>query len=143
MSMLNVGTTEELRGILWRITQPSKTKFKLWSMQIRPNSENLLMVIRSIKIKDQLWVIFSSFVYECFNSWICFLRNVNLVIMLACAWNKWTCVSNILSFWISLMFIKKNKFHNHKVKKNENVVQMFDFESWKNWWLLLVINPSR
>ena len=146
MSMPYVNIMEELEGIPWKIAWPSKTRFNPWSTQIWSNSKNLSVVIRSIKDKGSTRSSFRlSFDHKCFHSWICFLRNVNLALMLACAWNKWTCVSNILSFWISLMFLKRNKFYDHKVRaknENENVFQMFDFGSWNNWWLLLVINPS-
>ena len=56
MSMPYVNTIED---ILWRIARPSKTRFNPWSTQIWSNSENLSMVIRSIKIKDQLGAVFA------------------------------------------------------------------------------------
>ena len=51
MSMPHVNTMEELEGIPWRIARPWKTRFNPWFRQIRLNSENLLVVIRSIKIR--------------------------------------------------------------------------------------------
>ena len=71
MSMPYVNTMEELEGISWRIARLSNTRSNPWSMRIRPNSKNLLMVIRSIKIKDQLGAIFvcvlimNVFIREC------------------------------------------------------------------------------
>ena len=99
MSMPYVNTMEELEGISWRIVRPSKTRFNLWSTQIRSNSENLSMVIRSINIKDQLGAVFClSFDHEFFfHSWMCFLRNVNTALMSACAWNEWTCTFFIMN----------------------------------------------
>ena len=58
MSMPYVNTMEELEDIPWRIAQLSKTRFDPWSTQIRSNSENLLVVIRSTNIKDQLEAVF-------------------------------------------------------------------------------------
>ena len=58
MSMPYVNTMEELEDIPWRIARPSKTRFNPWSMQIRSNSKNLSVVIRSIKIKDQRGAVF-------------------------------------------------------------------------------------
>ena len=71
MLVLYVNTMEELDGILWRIAQPSKTKFNPWFTQIRSNSKNLLVVIRALKIKDQLGAVFvcllimNVFIHEC------------------------------------------------------------------------------
>ena len=89
-------TTEELDGIPQRIAWISRTRSNPWLTQIWPNLENLLMVIRRIKIKNQLGAVFSSFVHECLYLWMHFLRNVNIILMSACTWNQWTCVSNIL-----------------------------------------------
>ena len=71
MSMPYMNTMEEFEGIPWRIARPSKTRFNPWSMQIRSNLENLSVVIRSIKIKDQLGAVFvcllimNVFIREC------------------------------------------------------------------------------
>ena len=92
MSMPYVNTMEELEGISWRIARPSKIRFNPWTKQIWSNSENLSVVIGSIKIKDQLGAVFVC--HECFHSWMCFLRNVNTTSMSAFAWNEWTCVSD-------------------------------------------------
>ena len=71
MSMPYVNIMKDFEGISWRIARPSKTRFNPWSTQIRSNSKNLSVVIRSIKIKDQLGVIFvfllimNVFICEC------------------------------------------------------------------------------
>ena len=85
MSMLCVNTMEELEGTPWKIARLSKTWFNSWFTQIRLNSENLSVVIRSIKINDQLgavlfvfWLWMFSFVNvlfekckHCFNVSMC------------------------------------------------------------------------
>ena len=58
MSMPYVNTMEESRGTPWRIARPLRTRFNPYSTQIRSNSESLSVVIRSIKIKDQLGAVF-------------------------------------------------------------------------------------
>ena len=70
MLMPNVNTMVELEGIPWRITRPSKTRFNPWSTQIQPNSKSWSMDIKSVKIKDQLGVVFlllfmNVFIFEC------------------------------------------------------------------------------
>ena len=76
MSMPYVNTMKEPRGTPWRIARLSKTRFNPWSTQIRVNSENLSVVIRSIKIKDQLGAIFVClFDHECFHT---LLKYVNI-----------------------------------------------------------------
>ena len=47
-----------VRGIPQKIARPSRTRSNPWSTQIRSNSENWSVVIRSIKMKDQLGVVF-------------------------------------------------------------------------------------
>ena len=69
--MPNVSTTEELEGTPRKIAWPLRTRSNPWSTQIRSNSENLSVVIKSIKIKDQLGAVFvcllimNVFIYEC------------------------------------------------------------------------------
>ena len=53
-----VSTTEELEGIPRKIAWPSRTRSNPWSTQIRSNSENWSLVIRSIKMKDQIGAVF-------------------------------------------------------------------------------------
>ena len=55
--MSNVSTTKELEGIPQKIARLLKIKSNHWSTRIQRNSEDLLMVIKSIKIKDQLRVV--------------------------------------------------------------------------------------
>ena len=74
MLMPYMNTMEEFEGIPWRIARPSKTRFNPWSTQIWSNSENSLVVIRSIKIKDQLGVIF--FFWFVFWSWMFSFVNI-------------------------------------------------------------------
>ena len=49
-----------------------------------------------------------------------FLRNVNTVLMLACAWNEWTCVSDTLVIMNFADISKKgNKFHKVSTKNDD------------------------
>ena len=78
----DVSTTEELEGIPQKIARPSRTRSNPWSIQIRSNSENWSVVIRSIKMKDQLGAVFVClFDHECFHLRIHLLKNVNFTLM--------------------------------------------------------------
>ena len=117
MSMPHVNTMEESRDTPWRIARLSKTRFNPWSTQIRSNSENLLVVIRSIKMKDLLGAVFvcllitNVFVCGCTFEICKLCSNVSICMK----WmNFWFQTS--LSFWIlSILKKKGNKFRDHKV----------------------------
>ena len=113
--MPDASTTGELEGIPQNIARLSKTRSNNWSKRIQPNSENLLVVIRSIKIKDQLGQFLFVF-------WLWMFSFVN-VLFEKCkhCFDVSICMKWINSFWaplslgILLMFLKRNKFHDHKV----------------------------
>ena len=145
--MPDVSITGELEGIPQRIARLSRTRSNLWSMRIRPNSENLLMVIRSIKIKDQLGAVFSPFCL-----WMFAFVNVLFEKCKLC-FDVSICMKWINLFQTPFVIMnfadiseKGNKFHDHKVNTQKWKWKCFSnvwFWSWKNWWLLLVINSSR
>ena len=119
--MPDVSTTGELEGIPQKIARLSKTRSNHWSTRIQLNSENLLVVIRCIKIKDQLGAVL-----VCFLSWMFSFVNVLFEKCKHCfdvnICMKWiNLLRTPLSLGILLMFLKRNKLHDHKViEKNEN-----------------------
>ena len=86
--MPDVSTTEELEGIPQKIAWPSKTRSNPWSTQIRSNSENWSVVIRSIKIKDQLGVIFICLSVMNVFIWKWTFEICKHCLTSACAWNE-------------------------------------------------------
>ena len=87
--MPNVSTIKGLEGIQRKIASPSRIRSNPWSTQIRSNSENWSVVIRSIKIKGSTRGSFCLlFDHECFHLRMHFLKNVNFTLMSAFAWNE-------------------------------------------------------
>ena len=126
-----MSTMGELEGIPQNIAQLSKTRSNHWSTRIRPNLKNLSVVIKSIKIKDQLGaVVFCLSIMNVF-SWKCTFEICKLCFNVSICMkrmNFWFQTS--LSFWISPIFFlkKRNKFRDHKIKK------------WWKWKCFQVLN---
>ena len=111
-------------------------------MQIRSNSENWSVVIRSIKIKDQLGAVFVYLLITNVFSCECTFEICKHCLMSACAWNEYTCFGRL---FVIMNFVDASKKKiNPNAKENEKIwVKMFS-NFWttgilKNWWSLLVI----
>ena len=116
-------------------------------MQIRSNLENWSMVTKSTKIKDELGAVF----FVCVLLWMFLFVNALLekckhCLMSTYAWNERTYISDI---FVIVNFVYTSK---KRINPVQNKMRKYDWKcfqilerrgSWKNWWLLLVINPSR